>query len=385
LSESWLGVPIPAGGEVIGAIILGHDQPNAYSEADERLVSTVASSMGVALANARLFDETKRLLAETDQRAAELALINEIGSALAAELDFEGITELVGERVRGLFEAASIFIALYDQPSGLISFPYEVEEGARLYSEPIHLGEGLTSRVIETRQPLLLGGRAEMVGLGAITVGLETESWLGVPIQAGERVLGVIALEAIAPSAFSEADARLLGTFAASMGVALENARLFDETKRLLTETDQRAAELAIINGVQQGLASELDMQAMYDLVGDKIQETFDAQVVDIGLVDHAAGLVRFPYAIERGVRFPDQPIEIIGFRRHVIETGQPLRVEQDLAARAIELGQPPVIQGELPDRPSSCRSWSVGQRQASSCWRTSIASGHSARRTSGS
>ena len=74
------------------------------------------------------------------------------------------------------------------------------------------------------------------------------------------------------------------------MGVALENARLFDETKRLLTETDQRAAELAIINGVQQGLAAELDMQAMYDLVGDKIQEIFDAQVVDIGILRPRAG-----------------------------------------------------------------------------------------------
>ena len=104
---------------------------------------------------------------------------------------------------------------------------------------------------------------------------------------------------------------RLLTTLASSLSVALENARLFDETKRLLAETDQRAAELAIINSVQQGLAEQLDMQAMYDLVGDKIQEIFDAQVVDIGIYDNAAGLVRFPYTIERGVRFPDEPIEI--------------------------------------------------------------------------
>ena len=53
------------------------------------------------------------------------------------------------------------------------------------------------------------------------------------------------------------------------MGVALKNARLFDETKRLLADADERAAELAIINEVQQGLAAQLDIQAMYDLVGD--------------------------------------------------------------------------------------------------------------------
>src|SRR6266498_1426672 len=104
-TEWWMGVPILAGGEVIGVIVLGHPDPNAYTEADERLVSTVAASMGVALENARLFGETKRLLAETDQRAAELSLINEIGQALAAQLNFDAIVELVGERLRKIFAA----------------------------------------------------------------------------------------------------------------------------------------------------------------------------------------------------------------------------------------------------------------------------------------
>ena len=73
--------------------------------------------------------------------------------------------------------------------------------------------------------------------------------------------------------AFSEADVRLLITLARSLTVALENARLFEETR-------QRNAELAMIDDVQQGLAEQLDMQAMYDLVGDRISEIFDAQVV---------------------------------------------------------------------------------------------------------
>ena len=113
----------------------------------------------------------------------------------------------------------------------------------------------------------------------------------------------------------------MLTTLARSLSVALENARLFDETQRLLTQTNERAAELAIINSVQEGLAAKLDMQSMYDLVGDKIQEIFDAQVVDIGIVDRAAGQIAFPYSIERGVRGQDQQIPIRSFRRVVVET----------------------------------------------------------------
>ena len=101
--------------------------------------------------------------------------------------------------------------------------------------------------------------------------------------------------------AFSEADLRLLTTLTSSLSVALENARLFDETQRLLTETNERAAELAIINSVQQGLAAKLDMQSMYDLVGDKIAEIFDAQVIDIGIYDLTSTVCRYPYALERG------------------------------------------------------------------------------------
>ena len=79
---------------------------------------------------------------------------------------------------------------------------------------------------------------------------------------------------------------RLLQTLANSMSVALENARLFDETQRLLKETDARAAELAIINSVQQGLADKLEAQAIYELVGDKLREFFDSQAISIASFD---------------------------------------------------------------------------------------------------
>ena len=55
---------------------------------------------------------------------------------------------------------------------------------------------------------------------------------------------------------------------------------------------------------MQRGLAENLDAQAMYDLVGDRIQEIFDAQVVDIALLDPGHRTqVTFPYVIERGTR----------------------------------------------------------------------------------
>ena len=105
-------------------------------------------------------------------------------------------------------------------------------------------------------------------------------------------------------------------------------------------------------------------MQAMYDLVGDKIQEIFDAQVVDIGIYDSDAGLIRFPYTIERGVRFPDEPIELDRAPKHVIETRGPL-INDDIDASQAD--------GSV-SRSSDRRAAAIGALRATDRWRRGVA-----------
>ena len=213
-------------------------------------------------------------------------MINEIGDALARQLEFEAIIELVGERVREIFDSHNMFVGLYDEAAGRISFPYEIDDGrADPDATRSRSGPGLTSHVIRDRRPLRLGTRADSDALGRVKTGTDGESWLGVPILSGDRVLGVLALESLEANAFDEADERLLATVAASMGVALENARLFDETKRLLAETDARAAELAVINEIGEALARQLDFQAIVELVGERIRILFDSRSMFIAML----------------------------------------------------------------------------------------------------
>ncbi len=229
-----------------------------YSAADLELLTFVGQHIATALTRARAIEETR-------QRNAELAVINEIGEGLAKQLDFTAIIDLVGERIGEVFASDSVAIALYDAGTNILSFPYSTFRGTRMPNDSYELGPGLTSEIIGDRVPLRLGTLAEIRSHDVVEVprfeGDEdwSESWLGVPILAGERVMGVVSLERPEAHAFSEADERLLSTIAASMGVALENARLFDETKRLLAETEQRNAELAVVNEIGLGLAKQLD------------------------------------------------------------------------------------------------------------------------------
>src|SRR5438552_8458169 len=142
-------------------------------------------------------------------------------------------------------------------------------------------------------------------GITAIGDTKMPKSLMFVPLLSGNTIRGYVSIQNIDKEhAFSQADVRLLETLANSMSVALENARLFDETNRLLKETEQRTAELAVINSVQDGLAKELDTQGIYDLVGDRLQQLFSAQAVIIASFNLTTRTEYFNYVFENGEKF---------------------------------------------------------------------------------
>ena len=337
--EDWLGVPLRSEeGRTVGVLVVQSYLPDLrYTDQDEELLAFVGQHVGVALSRARAIEETR-------QRNAELALINGVQGAIAGELDQQAIYNLVGDKIRDVFDAQVLDIAIYEETSGLLHFPYAIERGVRFPDEPIEL-IGFRKHVMETREPLLVDDStdevAERYGNPVVLAGEPVKSALFVPLVVGGRASGVISLQNLdRVHAFTASDRQLLETLAGSLGVALENARLVHETR-------QRNAELALINSVQAAIAGQLDPQAIYDLVGAKLRDVFDAQVVSISVYDEASGLLTFPYVIERGERLDEQAIPLIGFRKHVMETREPLMIEEVTPEVADRYGNPFVLSGE--------------------------------------
>ena len=308
------------------------ERDNAFGESEVRLLTTVAASLGGALENARLFDETQRLLKETEQRNAELAVINSIQQGMAGSLDFRGIIELVGDKLRTVFGSDNLSI---------LAGP-AIRRGARAL-------RGAARRARLSKAGQARSERAFMQALFCAHVGpccrTAARRWrrrslrppegmapslatLTVPIFASDKLSGLD--HARQPrsrrGAFSEDDQRLLQTVAASLGVALENARLFDETQRLLKETEQRNAELAVINSIQQGMAGA-GFRGIVELVGDKIAEIFRTKDMIISLYDRATNVMSTPYFLEHGDRFHIEPKAMgKGVTAHIIQTANSLR-----------------------------------------------------------
>ena len=357
-SKSLVSVPILSGEHVLGSILLeNYERENAYGESELRLLTTIAASLGTVLENARLFAETQRLLKETEQRAAELTLINRVGETISRHLDVQTITRTVGDKVTEIFHADATVILLLDEERSLIQPVYEWDAGRYIEDvPPFPLGKGLTSHVIQTRRPLMLASAAETAAYGAYyppqAAALNptiTQSYLGVPIIVGENVLGVVSVQTYYQNAYNQDSLRLLSTLANNMGVALENARLFVETHRLLEETEQRATQLEIINSISLALTQELDLQNMMELVGDKLRQAIGATNIGIGFYIPTGNELHVQYAFKDNQRVYPGPIQLSEVTVLGARQGKSLVINHNTAKIWPRLGSNLTIGNQIP------------------------------------
>src|SRR3989304_41102 len=215
------------------------------------LCKPLPARRGIAMENARLFAETQRLLKETEQRANKLSIINSIQQGLASKLDEQSIYDLVGDKFRDFFDAQVVMISTYDLQPNSIEHRYAIERGARVYSPGTYPPGGFRSQIIQTRQPLLVNTKvaqeAARLGQPTLPCTITPKSWLGVPMLVGAQVTGILSVQNVErENAFDDSDVRLLQTFAASMSIALENARLYEQARHMavLEERQRLAREL---------------------------------------------------------------------------------------------------------------------------------------------
>ncbi len=179
-------------------------------------------------------NDNESLLKELTEREAELELIKSVQLALASRLDVQSIYNLVGDTIRDIFDSQVVMISTYDPQDETIEHRYAIERGEHIISPGHHPIRGFRTQIVQTRQPVLVNTNvpelAARLGQYTIPGTITPKSWLGVPMIVGEQVTGILSLQNVDTEyAFDESDVRLLQTLAASMSVALENARLWEQ------------------------------------------------------------------------------------------------------------------------------------------------------------
>jgi len=223
---------------------------------------------------------------ETEHRRSEQvqSALYRIADAASAATDMPEFYTAMHSIVGELMFANHFFIALYDDARQMVSFPFHRDdidtEGWPAAHVWLPIGaektRGMTGYVLRTGQPALIIAEtyAEPIRQGEIEpVGVPPVDWLGVPLKTEGRTLGVVAVQSYREDIrYTEQDKALLSFVAQHIATALSRARAIEETR-------QRNAELAIVNEVGQALASELEMDALIQLTGEQVRQTFVADV----------------------------------------------------------------------------------------------------------
>lgn len=267
-AESWLGVPMLVGGDVVGVIaVQSFDRARQYDRHDRDLLTAFASQTAVSLQNARMFEQAQT-------RAEHLAILNEMGRELTEMLDVNTITESIYHFTSRMMDTTNFYVALYEERTQEVSFPVAVEDGQHMSWNRRRLTAGLSEYVIRTKKSLLLAEkvRERLEQLGIQVIGAEAQCWLGVPIVIADKALGLIAVQSkTTPHLYDEHHVGLLNSVAAQASIALENARLF-------AQVQARARREQILREITARVRSSVDVDTIMRTAVQEIGQALGRQ-----------------------------------------------------------------------------------------------------------
>ncbi len=201
----------------------------------------LAGSMIISYAVARKLARARQ---STQALVSRLASLTTIGKSLSLTTK-EDLLTTVYDECRKLVDTSLFTIALYDEKRNELSFELDMADDSVLPRTTIPVGEGLNSWVILKQRPLLIRGMEDERKLGVVPVddGIGSQAWLGVPMIARDRVIGVISIQSYRKNAFTMDDLHLLEAIANQAAVALDNAKLYEDLENLTYELEDRVEE----------------------------------------------------------------------------------------------------------------------------------------------
>jgi diguanylate cyclase (GGDEF)-like protein len=263
--EHWLGVPLMRGGQVAGGIVMqSYRVDTHYSRHDLELLNYVAQHVQTALERREAHIELGRRVADrtTALREANRVLRQQVlqrqrGERLQAALfriaelanttdSLEKFYTTMHQVISGLLYARNFYIALVDEESGHLTFPYSVDEVDNIRPPRMH-GRGATEYVLRSARPLLADPKEieRLVALGEIShFGSSSVCWLGVPLMWNGKSMGVLALQSYSKEhTYNERDQELLTFVSYHIANALQRKNAASSLKQAYAGLERRVTE----------------------------------------------------------------------------------------------------------------------------------------------
>ncbi|MGA7997990.1 MAG: GAF domain-containing protein [Bradyrhizobium sp.] len=258
-TRSQVTVPMLRSGEPIGAITVGWGNPRAYSDQQVRLLQTFADQAVIAIENVRLFNETKEAL---ERQTATADILKVIASSPS---DVQPVFEAIvtsAKRLLGSF--SSTVFRVIDGTAHLKAFTPTAPEADEILKStfPRPVADFGPFRMTQAGQAMQIPDtNAESIEIRDIARARGYRSMLFVPLMDKGESIGQISVTRVQPGRFADHDVQLLQTFADQAVIAIENARLFNETKEALERQTATADILKVI------ASSPSDVQPVFEAI----------------------------------------------------------------------------------------------------------------------
>jgi len=336
--------PLSVAGKIISFLGVSGDR---LTKADMPAVTAFANQMAAALENARLFEAAQR-------RAAQLEAIGEAGRQITSLLELDPLLDRIVNLIHEAFSYRYVNVLLVDPARGELALRagagYEVETAKALR---LRVGEeGICGWVAASGEPLLVDDVSQEPRYYPVEVLADTRSELAVPIWLKDQVIGVLDVQSAELGAFDEEDLFALQTLADQVSVAIENARLYEETRKHTQELRRRAERLALLNSISTTISSGLELDRILQAAVKGLATIFEVDRWGVVLFDQQLRYARLvaqrptgdgageemTFPLESGefleqIMAVRQPVAI----RDVRELPLPARIGEALARRGIK------------------------------------------------
>jgi signal transduction histidine kinase len=225
--KSMLGVPLVVGGRLLGVLHVGVLAHRAFDAGDVELLQFAGDRAAIAIEHARAFEAER-------QARRRVEHVQVVTDAALAHLELDDLFAVLLPRIREILEADTCAVLLVDEDAdelvarAAVGIEEEVERGVR-----IPIGLGFAGRVAARLQPVILDDVDHADVLNPILREKGIKSMLGVPLLVGGDALGVIHVGTLVHRRFTRQDVELLQLVASRVALAIERARVHEQTVQL--------------------------------------------------------------------------------------------------------------------------------------------------------
>ncbi len=319
-------------GKLLGFVSLGPPRSgiSEYNYDQLRFIGSSIAQLAIAVERAQVVDSLQR-------RVNELDVLSQVGQAANFTIEFEDLLELISAQTNRLVQAPCFYIALHDPTSDQLYFAFFQEDYERdrgKENKRWSIGNDLFSEVISKRQAIRVENFIDEMTLRHADLPFITHDlrpWMGVPMTAGDRILGVIAIGRLLDGEpFTQEEYNIFNDIGSLAATSLDKARLFNEA-------NARARQLTVLNDIsRQMVAVEGDVERLLDLITSSSVEILNAEAGSLLLM------------AEDGSRDLIFRVAIGGGGEDLV--GQRIKAGHGLAGRCADTGEPVIVNETASD-----------------------------------